>query len=93
MLTGSPGLPSVRSRLTPSGVGFGLLLCLAACNGPPWTLSQSPSEISLRWYPDDTPAAAADAVAQGHCQSSGKNAELLSSTQDGSAQLAQYRCR
>jgi hypothetical protein len=74
-------------------VGAGTLLCLAACNGPPWTLSQSPSEISLRWYPDDTPSNAVNSVAQGHCKQSGKNAELVSSTQDGSAQLATYRCR
>jgi hypothetical protein len=74
-------------------LGLGLLLWLAACSGPPWTLSQSPSEISLRWYPDDTPNVAVDGVAQEHCQASGKNAELVSSTQDGSAQLATYRCR
>ena len=68
-------------------------LALAACTGPPWTLNQSPTEISLRWYPDETPSAAAEAIARQHCRSSGKNAELVSSTQDGSAQLATYRCR
>jgi hypothetical protein len=71
----------------------GVLLYLAACSGPPWTLSQSPSEINLRWYPDDTPSAAADAVAQLHCQSWGKSAELVSYDQDGSAQIGRYRCR
>ena len=73
--------------------GAGLLLSLEACNGPPWTLAKSPNEINLRWYPDDTPSAAADFVAQSHCQSWGKNAELVAYTQDGSAQLGQYRCR
>jgi hypothetical protein len=73
--------------------GIAVLLTLGACTGPPWTLSQSPTEISLRWYPDSTPTAAAQAIAQQHCQSSGKTAELVSSTQDGSAQLATYRCR
>jgi hypothetical protein len=48
--------------------GAGLLFCLAACGGPPWTLKQSPSEIDLRWYADDTPSAAADALAQAHCR-------------------------
>ena len=71
----------------------GVLLYLAACSGPPWTLSQSPSEINLRWYPDDTPSAAADTVAQLHCQSWGKSAELVSYDQDGSAQIGRYRCR
>ena len=73
--------------------GGGLLLCLGACNGPPWTLGKSPSEISLRWYSDDTPNAVADSVAQLHCQSWGKNAELISYDQDGSAEIGKYRCR
>ena len=73
--------------------GIAVLLTLGACTGPPWTLSQSPTEISLRWYPDNTPSVAAQGVAQQHCQSSGKSAELVSSTQDGSAQLAKYICR
>jgi hypothetical protein len=71
-----------------------MLVNLAACtSGPPWTLSQSPEEISLRWYPDNTPNTAADGVAQAHCRSWGKNAELISYDQDGSAQLGRYRCR
>jgi len=73
--------------------GIAVALSLAACAGPPWTLSQSPTEISLRWYADEMDSAAATAIAQQHCQSSGKTAELVSSTQDGSAQLATYRCR
>jgi uncharacterized lipoprotein YmbA len=74
--------------------GLAILLVLAACgSGPPWTLSQSPEEISLRWYPDATPDGAANWVAQVHCQSWGKNAQLVSTTQDGSAQIGQYRCR
>ncbi|MGC2199432.1 MAG: hypothetical protein WA633_04685 [Stellaceae bacterium] len=68
-------------------------LCLSACSGPPWTLSSSPSEITLRWYPDDTPDAVANSVAQVHCQTWGKNAELISTVQDGSAQLGKYLCR
>jgi hypothetical protein len=70
-----------------------VLLALGACTGPPWTLDRSPSEISLRWYPDDTPSTAAEAIAQQHCQSSGKTAEVVSNEQDGSAQIARYRCR
>ena len=70
-------------------IGAGILLCLGACStGPPWTLSQSPDQITLRWYPDATPDVAANWVAQTHCGTWGKNAELVSYDQDGSAQLA-----
>ena len=75
-------------------IGVGILLCLAACSsGPPWTLSQSPDQITLRWYPDSTPDGTANWVAQTHCQSWGRSAELVSYDQDGSAQLAKYQCR
>ena len=70
-----------------------MLLTLAACNGPPWVVSRTPDAITLRWYADETDSAAADAVAQAHCQSSGKNAELISYDQNGSAQIGKYRCR
>jgi hypothetical protein len=73
--------------------GIAALAALAGCNGPPWTLSQSPAEISLRWYPDTTPSAEADQVAQLHCGSWQKATELVSDTQDGSAEIAEYRCR
>jgi hypothetical protein len=79
--------------LTLRAAGIAVLLALVACTGPPWTLSRSPTEISLRWYPDDTPATAAETIAQQHCQSSGKTAELVSYEQDGSAQIGRYRCR
>jgi hypothetical protein len=79
--------------LIPAAAGVGILLFLGACDGPPWTLSQSPDEINLRWYSDNTPSSVADSVAQLHCQSWGKTAELVAYTQDGSAQLGQYRCR
>jgi hypothetical protein len=69
------------------------LLALAGCNGPPWTLNQTPDTITLRWYADDTDSAAAGAAAQAHCQSSGKSAELISYDHDGSAQIGKYRCR
>ncbi len=73
--------------------GIAALAALAGCTGPPWTLSRSPTEISLRWYPDATAAAAAEQVAQLHCGSWEKSAELISDTQDGSAEIAEYRCR
>jgi hypothetical protein len=79
--------------LTHRAAGIAIFLCLGACSGPPWTLSQSPSEINLRWYSDDTPSAAADTVAQLHCQSWGKSAELVAYDQDGSAEIGRYRCR
>ena len=73
--------------------GLGLLACLEACEGPPWTLSQSPAGISLRWYPDELPITAAEWVAQQHCRSWSKTAELSSDEQDGSAEIAKYNCR
>jgi hypothetical protein len=76
--------------------GIATLVALAGCSAPPWapwTLSQSPTEISLRWYPDTTPSAAAGQVALLHCESWEKSAELVSDTQDGSAEVAEYRCR
>jgi hypothetical protein len=73
--------------------GIAAFAALAGCTGPPWTLSRSPTEISLRWYPDTTASATADQVAQLHCESWQKSTELVSDTRDGSAEIAQYRCR
>ncbi|MGH7115008.1 MAG: hypothetical protein ACREE9_10995 [Stellaceae bacterium] len=69
------------------------LLGLAACSPPPWTLSKSAHDITLRWYSDTTPDVAAYQMAALHCGSWGKSAELASTFKDGSAQLASYRCR
>ena len=79
--------------LTLRAAGTAVLLILAACNGPPWVVSRTPDAIRLRWYADETDSAAAGAVAQAHCQSSGKNAELISYDQNGSTQIGNYRCR
>jgi len=86
-------VPSSMLLLTTRVAGVGIIVLLGGCSGPPWTLNQSPDEINLRWYSDSTPSTAADSVAQLHCQSWGKTAELVSYTQDGSAELGQYRCR
>jgi len=79
--------------LTLRTAGIAVPLALAACTGPPWTVEHTPDAITLRWYVDETDSAAADAAAQAHCQSSGRNAELISYDQDGSAQIGKYRCR
>jgi hypothetical protein len=84
---------SLQSKSTIRLAGAVVMLSLAACSGPPWTLSQSPDAITLRWYPDDTPSEAANAAAAVHCRSWGKNAELIGYDQDGSAQIGRYRCR
>lgn len=76
-------------RLTSLAILFGI----TACGGPPWTLQESPSAITLRWYSDETDSSVADWVAQTHCASTSKNAELISYDQDGSAQIGRYRCR
>ena len=60
---------------------------------PPWTLHQSPDQIALRWYPDATPIVAPNEAARLHCQTWGRTAELISDTRDGSAEIAEYRCR
>jgi hypothetical protein len=73
--------------------GIVILLCLGACDGPPWALNKTPDQISLRWYSDTTPSGLADQVAELHCQGTGRNAELVTHEQDGSADIAQYRCR
>lgn len=77
--------------LTVEAAGIAALLGLSACSEPPWTLSQSPDD--MRWYADNTPAASADQVAALHCRSWGKTAELTSDAEDGSAEIAEYRCR
>jgi len=70
-----------------------ILLLVTACGGPPWTLQESPSAITLRWYPDEMDSSVADGVAQTHCAATSKSAELVSYDQDGSAQIGRYRCR
>jgi hypothetical protein len=70
-----------------------LMLALAACAGPPWTLARSPDAIALRWYPDELTRGAAEQVAALHCRSWGKAASLASDNRDGSAEIATYRCR
>jgi hypothetical protein len=74
-------------------LAYAILLGLTACSRQPWTLEQSPSAITLRWYPDEVDSSVADVVAQTHCASTSKSAELISYTQDGSAQIGRYRCR
>jgi hypothetical protein len=63
---------------------------ITACGGPPWTLQESPSTITLRWYSDETDSSVADWVVQTHCASTSKNAELISYDR---AQIGRYRCR
>jgi hypothetical protein len=73
--------------------GMMLLVGLAACGGPPWTLSKSADAIAVRWYPDETDMVAADQLAELHCRSEGKTAQLATDLRDGSVEIAQYRCR
>jgi hypothetical protein len=93
----SIGKPAGRTTMSISIItrvaGVVILFAVAACNGPPWTLEQSPDAITLRWYPDETDSAAADSLAQAHCASSSKSVDLVSYDQDGSAQIGRYHCR
>lgn len=83
---------SMRSLMVRAAAAA-LMLALAGCDGPPWVLSQSANHIALRWYTDNTPAVAAVQLAQLHCRSSGKSAELTTDAKDGSDEVAQFRCR
>ena len=70
-----------------------LVLGVAACSTPPWTVNRSPDAITLRWYADELDISAAQTVADRHCVSFGKTAALASTAQNGSIQIAEYRCR
>ena len=82
VLAGCEGVPESADQ-PPGGIGW----------YPPWTLNQSPERIALRWYPDATSSALASQVAQSHCGSWNKSAELVSDTRDGSVEIAEYHCR
>ena len=69
-----------------------LVLGVAACSTPPWTVNRSPDAITLRWYADEADIAAAQTVADLHCRSFGKTAALASNEQSGSIQIAEFRC-
>jgi hypothetical protein len=70
-----------------------VLLGFGACTTQPWVLRKSPDAITVRWYPDETDAIAADQLAALHCQSWGKAARRESELLDGSAEIARYLCR
>lgn len=82
-----------KFKMTVGVAAIAAVAALAGCNGPPWILNRSPAGIALRWYPDTTPSAAANQIAQLHCGSWAKSAELVSNGQDGSAEIAEYHCR
>jgi hypothetical protein len=94
MAVGKPRGKAPVSISTPGRViGLAILLGVAACSAPPWTLERSPDAITLRWYADETDSSVADSLAQAHCASSSKSVELVSYDQDGSAQIGKYRCQ
>jgi hypothetical protein len=68
------------------------LLSLAACSGQPWTLSQSPDSITLRWWSDEIADAQAGSVAGAYCTRLGKAVAFDSIERDGSASIGRYRC-
>ena len=61
--------------------------------GPPWLQAASPGGITLRWYTDDLPEAAARQVANAHCAATGRAAGIAAIELDGSAEIATYRCQ
>jgi hypothetical protein len=69
------------------------MLSLTACSGEPWTVSQSPNEITLRWWNSDNIAdAQANGDAGAYCTRLGKAVQLGDMEHDGSAVIAHYRC-
>jgi hypothetical protein len=73
-------------------VAAAALLSLTGCAGPPWTISRSPDEITLRWWSDQVSEAQAQDVAGSYCTQMGKAVELNSLEQHGSASVGRYRC-
>jgi putative hemolysin len=69
-----------------------VLLSLAACSRPPWTLSQSSSSITLRWWSDELADAQAAGAAGAYCTQIGKAVETIAIERDGSASIGHYRC-
>ena len=61
--------------------------------GPPWPEIVSPGAITLRWYPNDTSEAAAQAAADAHCAATGRAAVFAALEQVGSVQYGTYACR
>jgi len=92
-LAGCTGVARTADLPSPAAINQPPPAAIASDLYPPWTLRQSPEEIALRWYPDATPSSAADQVAHQHCGAWNKSAVLVSDTRDGSAELAEYRCR
>jgi hypothetical protein len=82
----------VESMIRVAGVA--LALTAAGCSeGPPWVTGATADRIALRWYPPETSHVVAEQIAERHCATSGRSAELASTEQSGSAQIAEYRCR
>lgn len=69
-----------------------MVLSLAACSGQPWTLSQSPNSITLRWWSDTLADAQAAGTAGAYCTQMGKSLDIISIERDGSASIGHYRC-
>ena len=93
-------LTQVRAMLSGLGAGMELAALRNVYDGvggqfpPPDDVTPRAEQIGgLAGEWTSTPAAAADQVAQLHCQSWERSAELVSDTQDGSAENAEYRCR
>ena len=83
---------SMRS-LTIRGAAAALMLAAGRVRRTALGAQPIARPIALRWYSDNTPAAAAVQLAQLHCRSWGKSAELTADAKDGSDEVAHFRCR
>lgn len=70
-----------------------LSAALGGCSGPPWVEAASANAITLRWYPQQVSARAAQQVANAHCMASAdKDATLAAMQEDDGAVIARYGC-
>ena len=60
--------------------------------GLPWRIAVSPGAVALRWYPDELSEAQTRQTAAAHCAAIGRRAGFAALEQDGSAEIATYRC-
>lgn len=81
------------SKLPCLVIALAVPISLTACSGaPPWTVSRSPGEITLRWWSDEVADAQAAGTAGAYCAQLGKAAETVGLERDGSASIGRYRC-
>jgi hypothetical protein len=78
-------------RLTPTGLL--LLASLVACHPEVTVVRESSDQVMLRWYHWHSDIVEAENIADAHCKSHGRSAELEQESVDQDVTLAQFACR